>query len=262
MNRRLQQIAVTVVAIVAIVVLVLSFLVPSYMLQIGGKASAVDQTAQGEYIKLDVKVSSWLPTFQGSLAGSMGSLPLHPLQTSQEFWTVDGTKRTSVSVTITLDITYKSIKAYTLNVTICKMWFENSSQGIVVDETENSINGANTEGTVSKQYSSGTVSLDGSTSDPFVKAGCQTDGTIYIVYGYFQVQVQGVGLKSGQVLTADTGITSTDPSSWQVQWYTESIGTGSVTTEVTFASWVLIAVPGAIMVAIVVAVLKGGRRRK
>jgi len=267
--RKKQQLIVTAVAVAAIIIITVAYLVfPTSQMQIGGEASAIDQTERGEYIKLDVKVGSWTPRIfylpQRTTACYIksGFIVFSPFQTTNEFWAVDGNKKTSVSASITISLDYKGIKPYSLNVSICKFWFECSQQALLIDTSENGINGANEEGTVTKTYSSGTVALDGSTSDPFVKCGCAQDGNTYTIYGKFQVTVEGMGAVSGDKLTADTGIQNTNPASWQVQWYGEEVQSGTIEVGVQFSSWIDVTPIIAAAVIFIAVIIVVGRRRR
>ena len=265
--RRSKELIVAIVAIFAILILVLAFFISPFgtAMRIGGSATAKDSTMQGEYIELNVQVSSWKPIklpLKTSAVLTSTFIPT-PLVIN-DFWTVDGYKKTTVSVTITITLNYKGIKAQTLNITVCQFWFEATSKAYLVDASEDSVNGASEEGTVTKEYSSGSVALDGSSSDPFVSCGCATDGNTYTVYGHFQVTVQGIGTKSGETLTADTGIKNTNPTSWSVQWYGEQVEVqeGNIDVQVTFQSWLQITpIILAVFIAVAVAVYMGGKKR-
>ena len=242
------------VAIIAIVLVAFYFVVPSQnnVLGFGGGAHA-EAGSGDEYIKIDVTVSRWQPPFSaGSIQGTIRILA------TNSFWTVDGEKKTTASGTISITITYSNIKANSLNVTIAKLWMEYSTAtSYIVDDAESSVNGANEAGTVTKEYS-GSKSVD-SIAD---ELNLPTDGTTSTVYNKFRVQVTGIGTKSGQPITADTGTEDCTPASNSWKYETEEVTDSSSSGSVSFSSWVAIAPLAGVLVGFGLAVVVSRRARK
>jgi len=229
-REKVTVLAVAVITIIAI--LAVSFIfIGDTNLGFSGHSHAEGGSGD-EYIKIDVTVSSWkIPAISGYIPRT-GISP----QKTEEFWTINGDKKTQTSATVTVSITYSNIVAHSLNVTIMKLWFHYTDDAYIVDMTYTDCNGANTAGAVDKSGSD-SKNLDGSSSDPLVIAGVPKDGNSYTVYAKFRVQVKGKGLKSGSIITADTGDSNANPSSFSAEWYTEEVSSGSASGSVSFSSW-------------------------
>lgn len=240
------------VALISIIAISAIFLLSqegSNVLGFGGTAEAQGGNSE-EYIKISVVVSSWKKPFLLGRIKQAGAiwLPEFGTKTTEQFWTIDGNKRDTASATITISITYQNIVANSLNVTIAKLWLEySSSTSYIIDTTENSINGANTGGTVDKTYSD-SKSVNTIASELSIP----TDGGTYTVYNKFQVQVKGKGLKSGTIITADTGTSSCSPASNSWKYETEEVTQSTSSGSVSFSSWLGIGFFAGIVIALII----------